>query len=141
MALLKPFLSYTFKTLHSSLPLPHKPGRTTISIVSLQPPFKLCHQLRQVKKQWKQWHAVAEVGGEVAVEGEGSKDDQSVLDKARAERVVVDYDWTDEWYPLYLTQNVPDDAPLGLTVFDKQVVLYRDGKGQLLCCEDRCPHR
>lgn len=146
MALLKPFLSHTFKTLHSSLPLPHKPGRTTISIVSLQPPFKLYHQLRRVKKQWKKWHAMAEVGGETVVEGEGLKDDQSVssksvLGKTRAERVVVDYDWTDEWYPLYLTQNVPDDAPLGLTVFDKRVVLYRDGKGQLLCCEDRCPHR
>ena len=34
------------------------------------------------------------------------------------------YDWTEEWYPLYLTKDVPDDAPLGLTVFDKQVVLY-----------------
>ncbi|KAL7170902.1 hypothetical protein ACSBR2_035708 [Camellia fascicularis] len=146
MALLKPFLSHTFTTFHSSLPLPHKPGRTTISIVSLQPPFKLYHQLRRVKKQWKKWHAMAEVGGETAVEGEGLKDDQSVssksvLGKTRAEGVVVDYDWTDEWYPLYLTQNVPNDAPLGLTVFDKQVVLYRDGKGQLLCCEDRCPHR
>jgi phenylpropionate dioxygenase-like ring-hydroxylating dioxygenase large terminal subunit len=37
---------------------------------------------------------------------------------------VADYDWTEEWYPLYLTKYVPDDAPLGFTVFDKQVVLY-----------------
>ena len=54
---------------------------------------------------------------------------------------MVDYDWTEEWYPLYLTKNIPDDAPLGLTVFDKQVVLYRDGNGELQCYEDRCPHR
>ena len=46
------------------------------------------------------------------------------------------YDWTEEWYPLYLAKDVPEDAPLGLTVFDKQVVLYRDGNGELKCYED-----
>ncbi|KAH7674911.1 Pheophorbide a oxygenase protein [Dioscorea alata] len=51
------------------------------------------------------------------------------------------YDWKEEWYPLYLTKEVPDDAPLGLTVFNKQLVLYRDGAGVLRCYEDRCPHR
>ncbi|PQQ18788.1 protein TIC 55 chloroplastic [Prunus yedoensis var. nudiflora] len=30
---------------------------------------------------------------------------------------------------------------LGLTVFDKQLVLYRDGSGLLRCYEDRCSHR
>lgn len=51
------------------------------------------------------------------------------------------YDWREEWYPLYLTAEVPDDAPLGLTVFHQQIVLYRDGQGVLRCYEDRCPHR
>ncbi|EXC18768.1 Protein TIC 55 [Morus notabilis] len=59
----------------------------------------------------------------------------------RREKVVAEYDWTEEWYPLYLTKNLPHDAPLGLTVFDKQLVLYRDGAGELRCHEDRCPHR
>ncbi|VVA11648.1 PREDICTED: TIC 55 [Prunus dulcis] len=59
----------------------------------------------------------------------------------RGERVVAEYDWTEEWYPLYLTQDLPEDAPLGLTVFDKQLVLYRDGSGLLRCYEDRCSHR
>ncbi|KAM1133486.1 hypothetical protein ACFX19_043441 [Malus domestica] len=59
----------------------------------------------------------------------------------RGERVVADYDWTEEWYPLYLTQDIPNDAPLGLTVFDRQLVLYRDGNGELQCYQDRCPHR
>lgn len=62
-------------------------------------------------------------------------------EERRRERVVADYDWTEEWYPLYLTKSLPDDAPLGLTVFDKQLVLYRDGAGELRCHEDRCPHR
>lgn len=53
----------------------------------------------------------------------------------------AEYDWTEEWYPLYLTGDVPEDAPLGLKVFDKQLVLYRDGGGALRCYEDRCPHR
>ncbi|KAH0461195.1 hypothetical protein IEQ34_008770 [Dendrobium chrysotoxum] len=51
------------------------------------------------------------------------------------------YDWREEWYPLYLTAEVPQDAPLGLTVFHKQIVLYRDFNGVLRCYEDRCPHR
>ncbi|XP_010525891.1 PREDICTED: protein TIC 55, chloroplastic isoform X2 [Tarenaya hassleriana] len=54
---------------------------------------------------------------------------------------VADYDWTEEWYPLYLTRDVPDDAPLGLAVFDRKIVLYKDGDGALRCYEDRCPHR
>ncbi|XP_071702202.1 protein TIC 55, chloroplastic-like [Rutidosis leptorrhynchoides] len=69
-----------------------------------------------------------------------SKDDVFVgEEKGRVE--VVDYDWTEEWYPLYLAKQIPEDAPLGLTVFDKQVVLFRDGKGDLHCYQDRCPHR
>ncbi|GAB2227418.1 hypothetical protein Droror1_Dr00009239 [Drosera rotundifolia] len=54
---------------------------------------------------------------------------------------VVEYDWEQEWYPLYLSRNVPVDAPLGLTVFDRQLVLYRDGEGVIRCHENRCPHR
>ena len=79
------------------------------------------------------------------VDGEG--EDHKVLlgpsteEERRGERVVADYDWTEEWYPLYLTQNVPDDAPLGLRVFDKQLVLFKDPNGVFRCFEDRCPHR
>ena len=57
------------------------------------------------------------------------------------ERHMAKYDWREEWYPLYLTKELPEDAPLGLTVFDKQIVLYRDANSLLRCYEDRCPHR
>lgn len=67
--------------------------------------------------------------------------DPSSEEERRGERLVADYDWTEEWYPLYLTKDVPDDAPLGLTVFDKQIVLYKDDNGELRCFQDRCPHR
>lgn len=53
----------------------------------------------------------------------------------------VEYNWEEEWYPLYLARELPRDAPLGLTVFHKQLVLYYDGNGTLHCYEDRCPHR
>ncbi|XP_071692745.1 protein TIC 55, chloroplastic [Rutidosis leptorrhynchoides] len=72
---------------------------------------------------------------------ESSKDDDVLVGEEKGRVDVVDYDWTEEWYPLYLAKNIPEDAPLGLTVFDKQVVLYRDGNGELHCYEDRCPHR
>ncbi|KAK1323631.1 hypothetical protein QJS10_CPA02g01380 [Acorus calamus] len=89
--------------------------------------------------------AVAEdVGAETS---KGGEDHQNVLlsspdvEEAEAGEGEEEYDWREEWYPLYLTKEVPDDAPLGLTVYDKQVVLYRDGDGVLRCHEDRCPHR
>ncbi|XP_044464032.1 protein TIC 55, chloroplastic-like [Mangifera indica] len=88
-------------------------------------------------------HAVADIRTSTVVEED---DHQALLgpsmeDEKGGERLVADYDWTEEWYPLYLTEDVPDDAPLGLTVFDKQIVLYKDGHGELHCCQDRCPHR
>lgn len=77
---------------------------------------------------------------------EGEDDDRVLVgptgeEESRGERQVADYDWTEEWYPLYLTKDVPDDAPLGLTVFDHQIVLYKDGNGEFRCYQDRCPHR
>ncbi|KAF5753645.1 putative pheophorbide a oxygenase [Helianthus annuus] len=83
--------------------------------------------------------AVAAPQQQIPSSSDGTED---VLVEEQIGRVYpVGYDWTEEWYPLYLTKDVPDDAPLGLTVFDKQVVLYRDGNGDLQCYEDRCPHR
>lgn len=86
---------------------------------------------------------MADIKAATLVDGE----DQKVLvgpsseEEQRGVRVVADYDWEEEWYPLYLTQNVPDDAPLGLKVFDKQLVLFKDANDQFHCYEDRCPHR
>lgn len=65
--------------------------------------------------------------------------DEVLLPAAEGDR--VEYDWREEWYPLYLSDEVPKDAPLGLQVFDKKLVLYRDGNGSFCCFEDRCPHR
>ncbi|CAK9157405.1 unnamed protein product [Ilex paraguariensis] len=144
MALLQPFFSDTSlsKTLHFSHP--RLTSQRTRTVVSLLQPLKPYQNPRQVKKQWAKSHAVAEIGGGVSVEGENDQSilvDRSSQEEVRGVREVVDYDWTEEWYPLYLTKNLPDDAPLGLTVFDKQIVLYRDGNGELRCHEDRCPHR
>ncbi|XP_073010793.1 protein TIC 55, chloroplastic [Typha latifolia] len=74
---------------------------------------------------------------------EGVQEEEEVLHPKEAAEVAgaVEYDWREEWYPLYLSAEVPDDAGIGLTVFDKQIVLYRDGDGVLRCHEDRCPHR
>ncbi|XP_031279755.1 protein TIC 55, chloroplastic [Pistacia vera] len=95
-----------------------------------------------VRTSFPKCHAVADISTSSVTE-----DDHQVLvgpsseEERRGERLVADYDWTEEWYPLYLTKDVPDDAPLGLTVFDKQIVLYKDGNGELRCFQDRCPHR
>jgi hypothetical protein len=79
------------------------------------------------------------------VEGEtGTQEDGVLLPKEGGEAAAggaAKYDWQEEWYPLYLTKEVPDDAALPLTVFDRQLVLYRDADAVLRCHEDRCPHR
>jgi hypothetical protein len=46
-----------------------------------------------------------------------------------------------KWYPMYLTAEVPSNCPLGLTAFDRSLVLFYDGDGKIHCFEDRCPHR
>ncbi|XP_019085646.1 PREDICTED: protein TIC 55, chloroplastic-like [Camelina sativa] len=81
-------------------------------------------------------------GTAVVDQTEGGGGGEVFINPEEEKRVeVADYDWTEEWYPLHLTRNVPEDAPLGLTVFDSQIVLYKDGDGTLCCYEDRCPHR
>ncbi|KAK9947237.1 hypothetical protein M0R45_012669 [Rubus argutus] len=143
MALFHPFLSHHYS---SSLlfPITHKPlGATQPQRqhpVVLRPPFHI--PTRKITNT--KCAAVADIKPAAPVDDE----DHEVLlvgptseQERRGERIVADYDWTEEWYPLYLTQDIPEDAPLGLTVFDKQLVLYRDGKGDLQCYQDRCPHR
>lgn len=66
---------------------------------------------------------------------------EEVLLRPEEEEVKEEYDWREEWYPLYLTAEVPEDAPLAHTVFDEKIVLFRDGNGVIRCFQDRCPHR
>lgn len=53
----------------------------------------------------------------------------------------VPYNWKTEWYPVYLTEQMPKDRPMAFTLFDTPLVLFYDGHGKLNCVEDRCPHR
>jgi hypothetical protein len=60
-------------------------------------------------------------------------DEETVLieeDVAAETNEKVDYNWTEEWYPVYLTDEMPSNAPLGLTVFDKSLVLLLRWRGQ-----------
>ncbi|KDO67385.1 hypothetical protein CISIN_1g037348mg, partial [Citrus sinensis] len=121
-------------------PSPFFTPPTTGNVIS---PIK-AHKLRKrTEPKLTKCHAVTDMSSSAVP----TPDDHKVLvgpaseEESRGERRVADYDWTEEWYPLYLTKDVPDDAPLGLTVFDQQIVLYKDGKGELRCHQDRCPHR
>ncbi|MBA0690593.1 hypothetical protein Goari_008258, partial [Gossypium aridum] len=86
-------------------------------------------------------HAVTDLKSASSLDQSKGEGDDRSEEKSKGDRIVADYNWTEEWYPLYLTKDVPDDAPLGLTVFDQQLVLYKDGNGVLHCYQDRCPHR
>lgn len=138
MALLQSFLS------HSPPPSFSLPKPTPLSLVSLSQSFKPPQKLpTQAWRDSIRCCAVAEIrdGVSLGEEDQGVLVDPSSQEEVRGERHVAEYDWKEEWYPLYLTKDIPEDAPMGLTVFDKQIVLCRDGKGLLQCYEDRCPHR
>lgn len=129
--------SFLFKPV---LNIPTRKLAPPTSVISSKSILEL---LKAEKLKHTKCHAVTDLRSTVS----SVEDDHKVLvgpsseEERRGERLVADYDWTEEWYPLYLTKDVPDDAPLGLTVFDQQIVLYKDGNGVLRCFQDRCPHR
>ncbi|XP_061368082.1 protein TIC 55, chloroplastic-like [Gastrolobium bilobum] len=137
MALVNPpFLSLTPSSY--AFPSKHKSPLVLLSTLSSQPLSFSCRR--------NQHHRCGALKAAPLLDYKDGEDHKvlvgtSIEDEQKDEKVVADYDWTQEWYPLYLTQDVPDDAPLGLRVFDKQLVLFRDGNGEFRCYEDRCPHR
>ncbi|CAI9094739.1 OLC1v1030526C1 [Oldenlandia corymbosa var. corymbosa] len=151
MAFAQPFFAETLisKTLQFSPTNPSAQRRARTVAIHQSPLLLKPYQNFLIRKERKRVNcrvAVDQVGGGLAeekkVDGNVLVDDGgSTEEQTKGEGEVVKYDWTEEWYPLYLTEHVPDDAPLGLTVFDKQLVLYKDGAGELRCFEDRCPHR
>ena len=44
------------------------------------------------------------------------------------------------WYPVALTREV-DDGPVGATLLDAPLIVYRTGDGNLVVANDICPHR
>ncbi|KAL2609759.1 hypothetical protein R1flu_028332 [Riccia fluitans] len=84
--------------------------------------------------------AIAEQISRELVENEERREENPFTAVAPADEK-VQYNWEEHWYPLYLTQEIPNDAPLALTVFDRYLVVFFDGDGKLNCLEDRCPHR
>lgn len=147
MALFHPFLCHN--SLSFSIISPSFKASLTTKFLFPLPPSSYPLKPLPTKKNKKLFvfSAVADNIKAVSSFDQKEDDDHKILlgptteEERRGERVVADYDWTEEWYPLYLTKDVPDDAPLGLTVFDKQLVLYSDDSGKLRCFEDRCPHR
>ncbi|KAK9098040.1 hypothetical protein Syun_025085 [Stephania yunnanensis] len=149
MALMQPFLSETSlpKTLlpfssHNSITTTTK--IRTKAVVSVKDLFGCNPTNLGLKRRLVLCSAVADVGEGVSVaesEGQESLEESIIEEEERGQGEAVEYDWREEWYPLYLTKNVPDDAPLGLTVFDRHLVLYKEGAGVFRCYEDKCLHR
>ncbi|GJS19875.1 protein TIC 55, chloroplastic [Tanacetum coccineum] len=98
------------------------------------PSLTLSHTSKPLTAKWAAKCTAAAVSSP-----EISKEDGVLVGEEKGRVGVVDYDWTEEWYPLYLAKNIPDDAPLGLTVFDKlslcwyksKLFLLQPGLGQL----------
>jgi hypothetical protein len=77
----------------------------------------------------------------IADRGTAATEEALIQDVTKEKEEKVEYNWEEEWYPMYLTAEMPTDSPLGLTVFDRSLVLFYDGQGKINCFEDQCPHR
>ncbi|CAI8599532.1 unnamed protein product [Vicia faba] len=146
MALANSFLLPTKS--HLALHVSSPPSKKTLLSTNPSSNFNFNFNKALSSRRWKQsWHVAATADIKAASTLLDGEEDQKVLvepsseQERKGEREVADYDWTQEWYPLYLTKNVPHDAPLGLKVYDKNIVLFRDANHQFQCYEDRCPHR
>ncbi|KAL3699050.1 hypothetical protein R1sor_017072 [Riccia sorocarpa] len=85
-------------------------------------------------------YAIADQATREVDEGQRKKGEDPFTDVAPAAEKVP-YNWQEQWYPLYMTSEIPKDGPLALTVYDRNLVVFYDGDGKLNCLEDRCPHR
>ena len=48
---------------------------------------------------------------------------------------------TKAWYPAVIGKKLKKSRPMQFKLFGQPFALYRDQSGQVVCVEDRCPHR
>lgn len=51
------------------------------------------------------------------------------------------FSWTEQWYAVALTIDVPAGKPFAFTLFDTPLVLFRSSTDKFTVLEDRCSHR
>jgi phenylpropionate dioxygenase-like ring-hydroxylating dioxygenase large terminal subunit len=51
------------------------------------------------------------------------------------------FNWRTCWYPIAFLSDFPPDQPYGFSIYNEAFVLFREASGELVCLEDRCPHR
>ncbi len=55
------------------------------------------------------------------------------------------YPWLQNWYPVGVVEDLPNDRPTAITIFGRKLVLWRDAAGapaaRWRCFSDECPHR
>jgi hypothetical protein len=51
------------------------------------------------------------------------------------------FNWSKQWYPVLPTSYAEDGKPHGITLLDRQFVVWKDGSGTWRANEDFCPHR
>ena len=60
--------------------------------------------------------------------------------KARIEERVND-GLKNQWYPVAKSVEIRNDRPYGAVALGRKIVLWRDGRGDIRCIQDFCPHR
>ena len=71
---------------------------------------------------------------DVVIEQSSSMDDEPSLN----------YDWEKQWYAVTYAFNLPskgEKKPYAFSVFDRELVLWRDDNDEWRCVQDKCPHR
>jgi phenylpropionate dioxygenase-like ring-hydroxylating dioxygenase large terminal subunit len=51
------------------------------------------------------------------------------------------FHWRSCWYPIVFLPDFPTDRPYAFSIYGQGFVVFQEASGQLVCLEDRCPHR
>jgi phenylpropionate dioxygenase-like ring-hydroxylating dioxygenase large terminal subunit len=51
------------------------------------------------------------------------------------------FDWKNCWYPVTFVKDFPSDRPYAFSIYGEPLVLFKDQTGEIICLQDRCPHR
>ncbi|MBV6621969.1 MAG: Rieske 2Fe-2S domain-containing protein [Rivularia sp. (in: Bacteria)] len=63
------------------------------------------------------------------------------IELTTSNRTEETFEWTKQWYPVAVVDFLDSSQPHSLQLLGKDIVLWRDNKGEWNCFGDFCPHR
>jgi phenylpropionate dioxygenase-like ring-hydroxylating dioxygenase large terminal subunit len=70
-----------------------------------------------------------------------SPSEQPISDEGPEKNGFANFDYMAHWYPVVWAQDVPENKPTKVTLFDVDYVVAKLADGSVICMEDRCAHK